>query len=307
MCKARRTVSNVARRALSTASQDYAAGLTDEQVEQYRRDGYVALEGFASREECAGLMRRMGMIVERFDPAEQRSVFSTRKQKSDDYFMRSASGIGYFLEEGALGADGELTVPKDRAINKVGHALHDIDPEFRSFSRSERFQGVLRSLGYAHPTPVQSMYIFKQPGIGGEVVPHQDSTFLWTDPRPSCVGLWLALEDADEGNGCMWFAPGSQEQGVGRRFVRAEGSGGPVTFDRDVPPEYTSADLVPVPVPAGTLVLIHGEVLHMSKENTGTRSRHAYTLHVVEGGEGYTWSPENWLQRDDALPFEPMY
>jgi hypothetical protein len=35
------------------------------------------------------------------------------------------------------------------------------------------------------------MYIFKQPGIGGEVVPHQDSTFLWTDPNPSVIGETL--------------------------------------------------------------------------------------------------------------------
>ncbi len=37
--------------------------------------------------------------------------------------------------------------------------------------------------------------------VGGEVVPHQDSTFLWTEPQPSVVGLWLALEDATTENG----------------------------------------------------------------------------------------------------------
>ena len=39
------------------------------------------------------------------------------------------------------------------------------------------------------------MYIFKQPKIGGEVVCHQDSTFLYTKPE-SVVGFWVALEDA---------------------------------------------------------------------------------------------------------------
>ena len=39
--------------------------------------------------------------------------------------------------------------------------------------------------------------------VGGEVVPHQDSTFLWTEPQPSVVGLWLALEDATTENGAM--------------------------------------------------------------------------------------------------------
>ena len=48
--------------------------------------------------------------------------------------------------------------------------------------------------------------IVQQPKIGGEVRPHQDSTFLRTDP-PSVVGLWWALEDATKQNGCLWALP----------------------------------------------------------------------------------------------------
>ena len=52
------------------------------------------------------------------------------------------------------------------------------------------------------------MLIFKQPFVGGEVVPHQDSCFVATDPL-SCVGIWLALEDATRENGCLWTLPGA--------------------------------------------------------------------------------------------------
>ena len=55
---------------------------------------------------------------------------------------------------------------------------------------------------------LQSMLIFKQPFVGGEVVPHQDSCFVTTDPL-SCVGIWLALEDATQENGCLWTLPGA--------------------------------------------------------------------------------------------------
>lgn len=51
---------------------------------------------------------------------------------------------------------------------------------------------------------------FQQPGIGGEVVPHQDNSFLYTDP-PTCTGLWLALEDATVTNGCLWAIPRSHK------------------------------------------------------------------------------------------------
>jgi phytanoyl-CoA hydroxylase len=40
------------------------------------------------------------------------------------------------------------------------------------------------------------------------VRPHQDSSFLYTDPV-SAVGFWFALEDCNQDNGCMWFVPGS--------------------------------------------------------------------------------------------------
>ena len=59
----------------------------------------------------------------------------------------------------------------------------------------------------------------QQPKIGGEVRPHQDSTFLRTDP-PSVVGLWWALEDSTKQNGCLWALPGAHAQGVARHFIR---------------------------------------------------------------------------------------
>ena len=62
------------------------------------------------------------------------------------------------------------------------------------------------------------MYSFKQPRIGGEVTSHQDSTFLFTEPRQTCLGLWLALEKATEENGCVWGRPGSHNEPVRRRF-----------------------------------------------------------------------------------------
>lgn len=41
------------------------------------------------------------------------------------------------------------------------------------------------------------------------VTPHQDATFLYTEPLGSVMGVWIALEDATLDNGCLWFIPGS--------------------------------------------------------------------------------------------------
>lgn len=93
---------------------------------------------------------------------------------TNQYFLESAGKISFFFEENACDTDGNLVQEKALSINKCGHALHDLDPVFRNFSRSPKMEGIYRSLGFRLPLPVQSMYIFKQPQIGGAVVPHQD-------------------------------------------------------------------------------------------------------------------------------------
>ena len=185
-------------------------------------------------------------------------------------------------------------------------ALHDLVPVFKEWSRSAQVESVLKSLGYAKPLPVQSMYIFKQPKIGGEVVPHQDGTFLATDPQ-SVVGLWVALENATMDNGCLWVLPKSHEDGIRKRFVRA--NDGSVSFvGGDAPAvEYDLDEFVPLEVQSGSLVLLHGANVHFSKENTSSKSRHAFSVHYVEGKDGVQWLEDNWLQRPLEFPFIPVY
>lgn len=43
------------------------------------------------------------------------------------------------------------------------------------------------------------------------VTPHQDATFLYTEPLGQVMGVWIALEDATLNNGCLWFMPGSHK------------------------------------------------------------------------------------------------
>ncbi|GFR47814.1 hypothetical protein Agub_g9591 [Astrephomene gubernaculifera] len=278
--------------------------LSQEQVERFHKDGFLVLERFASPADCARLRKRMEALLHEFDP-KTISIFSTRNQtkKTDNYFLRSASDIGFFFEDKAFDETGGLRQPKELSINKVGHALHDLDPVFREFSRSPAVCNVLRSLGYKRPLPVQSMYIFKQPSIGGEVIPHQDSSFIHTSPL-SCVGLWWALEDATKDNGCLWAIPGIHKEGLKRRFLL--GPDDSVSFDAPQP-AYDMGAFVPLECPAGTLVLLQGENVHYSAENTSPVSRHSYAMHLVEGAEGVQWSPDNWLQREPSYPFQPLY
>ncbi|XP_019434833.1 PREDICTED: phytanoyl-CoA dioxygenase [Lupinus angustifolius] len=275
--------------------------LSPDQLQFFNSQGYLVIESFASKDEIDAMMKRMQQLLDDFDPSSTASIFSTKNQQqsTDDYFYESVEKVSYFFEEKAFGDDGNLKQPKQLSINKVGHALHEIEPAFKKFSFSEKFSSLMYSLGYKRPAILQSMYIFKQPGIGGEVVPHQDSSFLYTEPE-TCTGLWLALEDANIINGCLWAIPGSHKNGLVRRFVRDEDG---VKFDRPSP-SYDRKDFVPIDVKAGSLVVIHGDLIHQSFENQSPKSRHAYSLHVVDT-DGCKWAPENWIRR--KVEPEPLY
>lgn len=273
--------------------------LTAEQLEGFRRDGFLVLEGFIERETCAALRERAAELVAEFDPQGVVSIFSTNEQTrtSDDYFLESGDQIRFFFEERAFDEDGSLRQSKEHSINKIGHALHDLDSVFDNFSRTPKLAALVASLGFKRPLLVQSMYIFKQPNIGGEVTCHQDSTFLHTEPE-SVVGLWFALEAATVENGCLWALPGGHKLGLKSRFMRA--SGGGTRFEVFDTEPWPQDGLVPLEVPEGALIILHGQLPHLSRVNASPRSRHAYTLHVIEGDCRY--DADNWLQRSVELP-----
>lgn len=296
-----RSVSEITSKPAQIPSFPAPAGgrLTDEILAAYQDFGVVALRDFVSVTACRTLQTRALQLVAEFDPASVRSVFSTttEAQLSDDYFIESGDKIRFFLEEGAYDEQGNLRQAKEHSLNKMGHAMHDLDPVFDQFSRTPELAEVVHSIGFVDPAIVQSMYIFKPPNIGGEVVCHQDSTYIYTDPE-SCVGFWFALEDATLANGCMQFLPGGHRLPLKRRNYRnAEGTLITETLD-DSP--WPDARLLPAEAAAGTLVIFDGRSPHLSAANRSSRSRHAYTLHVIDRQCRYPG--ENWLQRGDHLP-----
>ncbi|KAH6652697.1 phytanoyl-CoA dioxygenase [Truncatella angustata] len=311
-------------------------GLTPEQTDAFWRDGYLIIPRALPPTTTQALLDETHSMLESFDLTDHPlTKFSTGEKSDhvgDSYFLESGDKVRFFFEEDAFSASGELTKPKARAINKIGHYLHGLSAPFASLldpalnpdllgagttggsvaaGRKESHPGaVARALGFRDPRVLQSMVICKQPEIGGAVPPHQDSTFLYTDP-PSAVGFWYALEDATAENGCLSFLPGSHRWApVRQRFVRAGEGKGTTFIDNDGPRfpddkefgenlkgegvdedgEYKLGE-----VKAGDLVLIHGNLLHKSEKNLSQKGRIIYTFHVIEG-EGHKYDERNWLQ-----------
>jgi len=281
--------------------------LSLDQIDRYHRDGFLAIEDFATPAACAAIKARAEEIVDAFEPSELRTVFTTDEQQrhSNREFFASAGGIWCFFEEGAFGPDGELRLDKRLSINKIGHAMHDLDPVFEEFSYTSVLAKVAEDLGLANAVALQSMYIFKQPLIGGEVGCHQDAAFLYTDPI-TVTGFWFAIEDATIENGCLWAQAGGHRGPLRQQFRRAGGADDGTTFVEldDTPLPTPPEGLTPIVVPAGTMVVLHGLLPHWSDVNRSPVSRHAYSLHCIDASAEYpAW---NWLQRPPELPLRSL-
>ncbi|MDJ0749075.1 MAG: phytanoyl-CoA dioxygenase family protein [Woeseiaceae bacterium] len=276
-----------------------AGRLTTDMLSAYRAAGVLVLRDFVSVDACNELQARARELVATFDPFAVRSVFSTtdQEQLDDDYFIESGDKIRFFLERDAFDKRGRLRQAKEHCLNKMGHAMHDLDPVFDAFSRTPELAEIARCLGFDDPKILQSMYIFKPANIGSEVVCHQDSTYIYTEPE-SCVGFWFALEDATRENGCMQFIPGAHKMALKKRnYRRPDGRLVTETLDDTPWPEDRK---IAAEVGAGTLVVFDGRAPHLSAPNRSSKSRHAYTLHVIDGACRYP--EENWLQRSPDLP-----
>ncbi|KAM0789918.1 hypothetical protein ACM66B_006759 [Microbotryomycetes sp. NB124-2] len=305
--------------------------LSSDQKSKFDRDGYLVIPSFLAANTVNQLLQRSHELLRDFSlDGHPMTTFSTEDDDdsnkgkgkgkgkgtapSDDYFLDSGDKVRFFFEVDSF-TQGKLNRPKELAVNKIGHSLHTEDAAFRRATlENEDIQNLVRDLGlHQDPRVVQSMVICKQPGIGGAVTVHDDSTFLYTSPR-SAAGLWFPLEDATATNGCLSFVPGSHKvNNITHRLERIDG-GKQGTAIREIEgmkdvknPDWTAPDVnwVSEPVKAGDLVLIHGSVIHRSEKNTSPNSRFVYTFHIIDGH--CEWPETNWLQPAPGKPFSKLF
>ena len=127
--------------------------LTNEMLNFWSDNGYLVIENFKSHEECDELIKRSQELIEEQDFNNQQSVFDTVSQShnDDNYFLDSGDKIRFFFEEKAALDEKNIKTNKHYIVNKIGHALHDLDDKFIAFSKNEQLDQIAKAVGFHDP------------------------------------------------------------------------------------------------------------------------------------------------------------
>lgn len=225
------------------------------QFASFQRDGFLAVRGLFNRTEVAE-MRDTFMEMNRNGPVPGLSDSPRSKLV------------------GPAGTDPLAFYP--RMMHPHKHTDKPVGAVATKYMRDERLRGILAELLGEEPFACQSMFYFKPPGARGQDL-HQDNFYLRVKPG-TCLAAWVAVDDADEGNGGMMCVP----QTAGLDIVCPEQADPAVSFTTEhvEPPAGLKAEHVTLT--AGDVLFFNGSVIHGSTPNTSAdRFRRSLIFHYV--------------------------
>ena len=228
-------------------------------VADFATNGFAILDGAVPPEQLAGI-RAEGLAVCRGDRGPFDGLLPVPPGTTDDDVLRSYLCI---------------------------HNPHKISDTLLAVMRQPAVVAALTDVIGPDVKSMQSMFFIKSEHKPGQAW-HQDEYFIPTRDR-SLTAAWIALDDATTENGCLWVLPGSHRDGV----VYPDREQDDDRFDctdeaYDFP--WSDEDAVPVQVPAGSVVLFNGYLLHRSLPNTGRHGfRRAFVSHYMSTHSLLPW------------------
>ncbi|MCB9542284.1 MAG: phytanoyl-CoA dioxygenase family protein [bacterium] len=175
-------------------------------------------------------------------------------------------------------------------------SMHEHDPAFRAQLHHPRVAALGRALlGVERVQLFHDHFISKPPGVSSTIPWHQDYPF-WPVDEPRALSCWLALDDADDESGAMWFMPGAHR----------EGEQPPVDFLRNQKDWGARiAEAVPTRLRAGDCVFHSCLSWHTSPPNRSARQRRALITIMMSAECRYDPAHSDWHPMNAAVTVAP--
>jgi hypothetical protein len=252
-------------------------GLRPAERRAWQEDGFFLRERAFGSAEVAGLRAAAERVAER---AARDAARSGERYFVDGNEYAEAAGATVQYEH----------APGSRTL-RVIEPCHRLDPRFEALVDDPRLVEPMRDLvGSERVALFTDKLNLKRPREGSRFRWHQDSPY-WAHFAPHLDRLpnvWLALDDADEDNGCLRVVRGSHRRGL-LPGCRDEGTLGPLFTD---PRCFDLAAQVPAVMPAGSLLFFSPHTVHGSEPNESSRSRRAVVLTYQPAGHRMLKIPE---------------
>lgn len=228
-------------------------GLTAEQIESYRANGFLIIEGFLNETELEDWRKQVGEAVEKRLASTSEGLHN--QADPDSYYARVFTQCLKLAE----------------THSGVNRLMHDV--------RLGQLAGTLAGVDGIRIWHDQALI---KPPFGNPTGWHLDNPY-WSFSSPNAISLWVALDDATQANGCMWYLPGTH------KLARAENAG----IGEDIAslfkayPEWKEIEPVCAACPAGSAVLHNGLTAHGAGANMTNRPRRAMTCAYMPDGSTF--------------------
>lgn len=216
-----------------------------------------------------------------FSKTQIAAALSDIETWSNEFFETlTAKNRNWYLEDNGA----------SRAIRKLDDPVYR-RKVFRDMARDKSVVAIVEQIIGTNVSVCFSQVFCKPPEVGGPKPIHQDNFYFGPDDEDAMVTVWIALDDATEKNGCLFYGDGSNRGPVLPHVAPAD-----QPFNLQIPEAAATAfEMTAAPVAAGGVSFHHGNTWHQSSANTSPSPRRAVAFHYIRN---------NATLRTPALPYD---
>jgi len=238
--------------------------LSDTQLKQFNKDGFIVLRGFVEAEQCDAILNvAKEHLEQKVEPIETEIGYDSRSKA----YRTNVTDYGSKTDE-------------EHIIVRRLRQVYERSPLFKAWMEDEKLRPILQQvlddkvvLTTAHHNSIMT----KMPHFSHATAWHQDRRY-WSYSNDNLVSVWLALDSETSENGVLEFIPGSHKMVFSvEQFDEKEYFSEVNEENKRLIAKKASTDLK-----KGDVVLFHSLLLHRANKNATDQAKISF-VYTVKG------------------------